>query len=299
MQVRIKHLAIPVSIIAGVGAALVTSAVAQSGGRSVQATVAPPLAQLPPLSAHLTGADELRTGAGANPTGHPTATGNVLITVDESTDQICAYFTPTDDLGAYNLFHIHAGDSTIRNGPVVVDFAVTAGTTGPLSKCVTDDDAFDIATDPAAFYFNVHTTAFPTGAMSGQLSRTSETQLLPAPFRAYDTRFGGLTKFAPGTTRTIDLSPSGIPLGARAAIVTVTVTQADNAGFLTVYSASLATPPNVSNVNFTAGEDIANNITVATDGAGKIKITSGAAGTQPGAVGSNEDVIVDVVGFVL
>jgi hypothetical protein len=52
-------------------------------------------------------------------------------------------------------------------------------------------------------------------------------------------------------------------------------------------------------VNFTTGEDIANNITVATDGAGKIKITSGATGTQPGAVGSNEDVIVDVVGFVL
>ena len=299
MPVRIKHLAIPVSIIAGVGAALVTSAVAQSGGRSVQAAVAPPLAQLPPLSAHLTGADEFRTGPGANPTGHPTATGNALITINEATDQVCAYFTPSDDLGAYSAFHIHAGDSTIRNGGIVVDFAVTAGTTGPLSKCVTDVDASDIAADPAGFYFNVHTATFPTGALSGQLSRTSETQLLATPFRAYDTRFGGLTKFAPATTRTIDLSASGIPLGARAAIVTVTVTQADNAGFLTVYSASLATAPNTSNVNFTAGEDIANNITVATDGANKIKITSGAAGTQPGAVGSNEDVVVDVVGFVL
>jgi len=299
MPFRIKHLAIPVSIIAGVGAALVTSAVAQSGGRSVQAVVAPPLAQLPPLSAHLTGADELRTGAGANPTGHPTATGNALITVNESTNEICAYFTPSDDLGAYNLFHIHAGDSTIRNGPVVVDFAVTAGTTGPLSKCVTDADAPVIAANPAGFYFNVHTTAFPTGAMSGQLSRTSETQLLATPFRAYDTRFGGLTKFAPATTRTIDLSASGIPLGARSAIVTVTVTRADANGFLTVYSAALATAPNTSNVNFTANQDIANNITVATDGAGKIKITSGAAGTTPGAVGSNEDVVVDVVGFII
>ena len=38
MPVRIKHLAIPVSIIAGVGAALVTSAVAAGGGqRSTQA----------------------------------------------------------------------------------------------------------------------------------------------------------------------------------------------------------------------------------------------------------------------
>ena len=298
MQVRIKHLAIPVSIIAGVGAALVTSAVAQSGGRSVQA-VTPTLAQRP-ISAHLTGPDEFRT-APANPTGHPTATGNVIITVNESTNEICAYFTPSDDLGPYTAFHIHAGDSTIRNAPPLVNFGVTNPTTGPLSKCVVDAvNAPDIALDPTQFYFNVHTAAFPTGAISGQLGQnSSETQLLAAPVRVYDTRFGGLTKFAPATTRTIDLSASGIPLGARAAIVTVTVTQADNAGFLTVYSASLATAPNTSNVNFTAGEDIANNITVATDGANKIKITSGAAGTQPGAVGSNEDVVVDVVGFVL
>ena len=106
---------------------------------------------------------------------------------------------------------------------------------------MTDVDASDIAADPAGFYFNVHTATFPTGALSGQLSRTSETQLLATPFRAYDTRFGGLTKFAPGTTRTIDLSASGIPLGARAAIVTVTVTQADAAGFIRLNALRLRT----------------------------------------------------------
>jgi hypothetical protein len=252
------------------------------------------------VSAHLTGADEFRTGAGANPTGHATATGNVLITVDEATNEICAYFTPSDDLGPYTAFHIHAGDSSIRNAPPLVNFGVTNPTTGPLSKCVTDAvNAPDIAADPAGFYFNVHTAAIPTGAISGQLSRTSETQLLSTPFRAYDTRFNTAGKFAPGTTRTIDLTASGIPLGARAAIVTVTVTRADANGFLTVYSAALATAPNTSNVNFTANQDIANNLTVAIDGARSIKITSGATGTQPGAVGSNEDVIVDVVGYVV
>jgi hypothetical protein len=290
MQVRIKHLAIPVSIIAGVGAALITSAVAQSGARSVQS--ATPLAQTPPLSANLTGADELRTGPGANPTGHPTATGQALITINTTTNEICAFFTPSADLGPYTAFHIHDGDSTVRNGPILVNFAVTPGTTGPLTKCVTDPvNAPDIAADPASFYFNVHTTAFPLGAISGQLSHTSETQLLSAPYRAYDSRFGGLTPFAPNTTRTIDLSASGIPLGARAAIVTVTVTRANAAGFLTVYSAALTAAPNTSNVNFGAAVDAANNITVATDGTGKIKVTSGATG--------NEDVIVDVVGFVV
>jgi hypothetical protein len=299
MQVRFKHLAIPVSIIAGVGAALVTTAVAQSGGRTAQAVV-PSLQQLPPTSAHLTGPDEFRTGAGANPTGHPTATGNVLITVNEATNEICAYFTPSDDLGPYLAFHLHEGTSDVRNAPVSVNFNVTPGTSGPLAKCVIDAaNAPSVAIDPASFYFNVHTTAFPTGAISGQLSRTSETQLLSTPFRAYDTRFNTAGKFAPATTRTIDLTASGIPLGARAAIVTVTVTRADANGFLTVYSAALATAPNTSNVNFTANQDIANNITVALDATRSIKITSGATGTQPGAVGSNEDVIVDVVGYVV
>jgi hypothetical protein len=57
-----------------------------------------------------------------------------------------------------------------------------------------------------------------------------------------------------------------------------------------VYSSALATAPNTSNVNFGANVDAANNITVATDGTAKIKITSGATG--------NEDVVVDVVGYV-
>jgi hypothetical protein len=72
--------------------------------------------------------------------------------------------------------------------------------------------------------------------------------------------------------------------------VTVTVTRADGGGFLTVYSAALTAAPNTSNVNFGL-QDSANNITVATDGAGKIKISSGATG--------NEDVVVDVVGFII
>jgi len=289
MQVRFKHLAIPASIIAAVGATLITSAVAQSGGRSVQA-VTPTVGQQA-LSAHLTGADEFRTGAGANPIGSPTATGNVIITVNQATNEICAFFTPSDDLGQYLAWHIHEGNSTIRNAGVLVNFGVTP-TTGPLSKCVTDAvNAPRILANPTGFYFNVHSTAFPTGVISGQLGFSSETQLLSAPFRAYDTRFGGLTPFAPSTTRTIDLSASGIPLGARAAIVTVTVTRANAAGFLTVYSAALTVPPNTSNVNFGAAVDAANNITVATDGTGKIKITSGATGT--------EDVVVDVVGFVV
>jgi hypothetical protein len=296
MAVRVKHLAIPVSIIAGVGAALVTSAVAQSGGqRSTQA--APPFSQpgvVVPLATFLNGADENRP---PNPTGDPAATGEALLTVNTGTNEVCVNFSATG-LGTFNGFHIHQGGPTVRNGPIVIDFAPPVGATAPFSKCVVDTDAAAVAANPAGFYLNAHTATFPTGAISGQLdfrsafSQTAqETQLLPAPYRAYDTRFNNLTKFAPSTTRTIDLTLSGIPVGARAAIVTVTVTRADAAGFIIVYSNALAAAPNTSNLNFSANEDHANNITVATDGANKIKITSGATG--------NEDVIVDVVGYVI
>jgi hypothetical protein len=292
MPVRIKHLAIPVSIIAGVGAALITSAVAQSGGRSAQLTGSDTFVT---FHTFMNGQDETRTAP--NPITGPgllTAFGEATVTIDKSNNQICVNFTDTG-LGAYNLFHIHAGDDTIRNGPVVVDFAPGAGNTNPFYTCVTDTDASAIAANPAGFYLNAHTTAFSAGAISGQLNNefttgTKETNLLAAPQRAYDTRFNTAGKFAPLTTRTIDLSGFGVPLSARAAIVTITVTRADAAGFLTVYSSAVATAPNTSNVNFGANVDAANNITVATDGTAKIKITSGATG--------NEDVIVDVVGYV-
>jgi len=316
MPIRIKHLAIPVSIVAGVGAALVTSAVAQSGG--ARTTLAappftPPSVVVPLAAGPLTGNDEAGTTP-PTPPGDLTATGQALVTVNTATNEVCGNLSATN-LAPFNGFHIHKGDEETRNGPIVVDWAPPTGSTAPFSKCVIASSAAlaqDIATHPENYYVNVHTTAFPAGAISAQLGfrttfsqETQETQLLGAPVRVYDTRFNNAGKFTPGTTRTIDLSksetgvPSGIPVASRAAIVTVTVTRADAAGFLTVYSNALTVAPDTSNVNFTADEDIANNITVATDGNNKIKITSGAAGTTPGAIGSNEDVVVDLVGYLI
>lgn len=294
MRLRTKHLAIPVSIVAGLSAAMITSAVAQSGGqRAAQATGSNALVTFPTF---LTGQDELRTAPNPpNPIGDVNAFGQAVITIDKATNEVCVNFTDTG-LGPFNGLHIHRGDDTIRNGPIVIDFEPGLGAVTSFYKCVIDTDAAAVAANPAGYYLNAHTTAFPTGAISGQLNNvvttgTKETNLLAAPQRAYDTRFGGLTKFKPNETRTIDLTAFGVPLAARAALVTVTVTRADAAGFLTVYSSVLAAAPNTSNVNFGANVDIASNMTVATDGTSKIKITSGATG--------NEDVVVDVIGYIL
>lgn len=298
MPLRIKHFAIPVSIVAGVGAALITSAVAQSGGQRADLDTPPPLTApgaVVPLAATLSAMDEV-------PPTTSTAEASALITADTTANQVCVNLSATD-LAPFSGFHIHKDSAA---GTIVVNFAPPPNTVAPFSTCATADPAVvqDIAVHPENYHINVHTAAFPNGEISGALTfraiftqDAQETQLLGAPVRVYDTRFNPLGKFTPNTTRKIDLTkstentPSGIPIAARAAIVTVTVTRAESAGFLTVYSNAVPVAPNTSNVNFDFGRDVANNITVAMDGAGMIKITSGSTG--------NEDVVVDVVGYLI
>ena len=119
--------------------------------------------------------------------------------------------------------------------------------------------------------------------------------LLASPVRSYDSRTPGQSKLPDNGTRTIDLTagangqPSGLPIGARAALVTVTVTQTVDGGYLTLYSNSLATNPGTSSINWTeTDQDVAATTTVAVDGAGRVKVTAGPRGTH---------VIVDVIGY--
>ncbi|MBV9569940.1 MAG: CHRD domain-containing protein [Alphaproteobacteria bacterium] len=67
--------------------------------------------------------------------------------------------------------HIHAGVATV-NGGIVVPLAPPAtGNPGASSGCVASPAGFNkaLVKDPAAFYVNVHTGAFPNGAMRGQV----------------------------------------------------------------------------------------------------------------------------------
>ncbi|MFE6848118.1 hypothetical protein [Streptomyces sp. NPDC057686] len=81
---------------------------------------------------------------------------------------------------------------------------------------------------------------------------------------------------------------SGIPAGVSAVALNVTVTNPREAGHLTVFPSG-QTAPTTSNLNFTAGQTIANSVIVPVGADGKIDVRNGAwAGT---------DVIVDVVGY--
>ncbi len=117
-----------------------------------------------------------------------------------------------------------------------------------------------------------------------------------SPFRITDTRTGsglpnaGSTLTTAAPTLTVQVTGVGtypVPAGASAAALNVTVTNTMSSGFLTVSQAGI-TRPTVSNLNFVAGETVANLVTVPLSAAGAVSIYSSATGA---------DVVVDVEGY--
>lgn len=104
--------------------------------------------------------------------------------------------------------------------------------------------------------------------------------------RVFDSRT--TTKFGAKEERVIDLSTALIPT-ARAAVINLTATETDGAGFLAAFKNGITYPGN-SSVNFSgAGATIANGV-VCPMANGKIKVRTGPAGSH---------VIVDVIGSLL
>lgn len=236
--------------------------------------------------------------------GDSDGTGQAAITINPVTGQVCVNVTTTA-IAAMTAMHIHPGAAGVANPPLI-DFAPPSGTVTALAKCVTTTpaNAQAVVADPAGHYLNVHNADFPNGAIRGQLvargNRAGELRLLDEPIRAYDSRPTTDGKLVAGTPRVVDLSTGlnglnalvpAVPAGARAAQITLTVTQTNGSGFLTAYSSALTTAPATSTINWTQpNSDIATSTTVAVDGSGKIALLAGLNGTH---------VIVDVVGYYL
>lgn len=279
MRHRFKYFVVPVAAIAGLGAGFITAMAADNGART-----GPNGNPAVPLAAHLRGgAEEV-----APTLGDPDGRGTALVNVNAVAGEVCVELT-TSNIGNWTMAHIHKGDVGTE-GAVVVNFALVAADIGPrLSRCITGVDpmlADDISQNPSNYYVNVHTADFPGGAARGQLvARSSETQFTD-PVRVYDSRSSD-GKLAVGTTRTIDLK---VPLGVRAALITLTVDGTEGGGFVTAYANDTGLPA-TSTINWTQSDQaVATTTTVAVDRDGKIKLTAGQNGTH---------VIVDVLGFVL
>ena len=139
----------------------------------------------------------------------------------------------------------------------------------------------------------------PVGA-GGVFGRTVSPELAPAsgipryqpvrPQRVLDTRVGGQTVdgIARGTGRqaagerfVLDLAGrADIPAGVTAVALNVTVTAPDANGYLTVWPCTGDGPPNASNVNFSAGQTVANLVLAPLSPTGSVCLVSPVASTE-------------------
>jgi hypothetical protein len=122
------------------------------------------------LFAVLLGGNEVSDTGDANvgdPDGSGTATLLIRGTTLCSAILVMGIDIPTEA-------HIHQGVAGV-NGPIVIPFADApeTGDPGDTSSCVPADVTVlnSISQNPAGFYVNVHTAAYPNGAVRGQLVR--------------------------------------------------------------------------------------------------------------------------------
>lgn len=97
--------------------------------------------------------------------------GTARITVNPSADRVC-FVIRTENIGLPAIgAHIHEGQPN-EAGPVVVALA-NPDQSGIARGCVTVEHALarDIQRHPRDYYVNIHTKAFPAGAVRGQLHR--------------------------------------------------------------------------------------------------------------------------------
>ncbi|MFF1494455.1 hypothetical protein [Streptomyces sp. NPDC058304] len=125
--------------------------------------------------------------------------------------------------------------------------------------------------------------------ITGYFTRTSSSGYTPlTPSRFLDTREGLGQVAGQGAIGVQITGKGGIPSGATAVALNVTVTNPREDGHLTVFPSG-GSVPTTSNLNFRGGQTVANSVIVPVGPDGSIKVRNGAwKGT---------DVIVDVVGY--
>ncbi len=95
--------------------------------------------------------------------GDPDGRGVAVVVIFPARDLVC-WAISWRNIEPPTLAHIHGPAPAGQFTGVVVDFTASI-----RHGCVVDDTADAIVADPDLYYVNVHTSAFPAGAIRGQL----------------------------------------------------------------------------------------------------------------------------------
>jgi hypothetical protein len=140
-----------------------TAALVVGATTSAAPAAAAPAPRTLSLGAYLTGKQEVPKGK-----GDPDATGFALLQLHRD-GRLCYVIRVRDVNGTVDAAHLHAGRPG-TNGPVSA--ALTAPTWfGSVATCTRLGGklARRLRDDPGRYYINVHSTAYPDGAVRGQL----------------------------------------------------------------------------------------------------------------------------------
>ena len=164
-----------------------TLAIAAAGCSSSSTSPSTTTPTKPTFTATLSPSNEVPAIIGAEASGSGTATITFDVTKDAAGNITAGTATFVVNLTGFppgtpiNIAHIHQAAAGV-NGGIVVNTGLSAGqnvlTTGSGSFSVanisvTPEIAQGMLSNPAGFYFNVHTTLNAGGVARGQLSRVS------------------------------------------------------------------------------------------------------------------------------
>ncbi len=134
------------------------------------------------------------------------------------------------------------------------------------------------------------------GAVSTYYDQVPQLFLHPSPIRVYDSRpgnaplLGTKAPLANGAARSVNMAYGGaVPIGARAALVSVTIVNTSPAGFLALYRGGIAWPGN-SSVNWDHANQVSATTTVSAVNASSIM-------NVYANTGCSTDFLVDVIGY--
>ncbi|MCU1398644.1 MAG: hypothetical protein JWN62_1753 [Acidimicrobiales bacterium] len=185
------------------------------------------------------------------------APSNILLsTAPGATTAVATYTNPT------------AADVS---GPVPVMCAPPSGSAFPIGTTTVTCTATDTSDRSVTTTFTVRVVATPTTADFLPLTPARLADTRPAHTTA-DGLFAGIGVLSAGSTLELAVAGrGGVAADAGAVVLNVTVTEPIDAGFVTVYPCG-APQPTASNLNFVAGQTIANAVATKVGTSGKVCI---------------------------